>query len=460
MGNNKSVWTISLIAALGGFLFGFDTAVISGTIGFVKAQFMLDVVAEGWFVGSALLGCIVGVTFTGILSDAFGRKQILFLSAVLFSVSAIGCMLSPTQSTLILYRLLGGMGVGVASILSPLYISEITPPDFRGRFVSLYQFAITIGILCAYFSNVMILSVGKNGLFLGEGFLHRIFVQDAWRAMFGAEIIPALIFFILLFFVPRSPRWLAAKGYNEKAKMVLTRVAGIKGAEQQMKEIREALSLETGSLRQLFQPGLRLALFIGVTLAVLSQLTGINAIIYYGPRIFERAGFGVGRALNSQVIIGTINVLFTIIAIWKIDRLGRRPLLIAGSLGMMFFHVIIGFLFLTGQETSILLLISIMCFIAFFAFSFGPVVWTLLSEIYPTHIRGRAVSIATLSLWMGTYIIGQSVPWMLENLGPQGTFWLFALMCLPAILITWKLAPETKGKSLEQIEMYWMKKGN
>ena len=197
-------------------------------------------------------------------------------------------------------------------------------------------------------------------------------------------------------------------------------------------------------------------LFIGITLAILSQLTGINAIIYYGPRIFESAGFGIGHSLNSQVIIGIINVLFTLIAIWKIDKLGRKPLLITGSSGMMLSLVTIGFLFQTGNENSIGLLILILCYIAFFAFSFGPVIWTLLSEIYPTHIRGRAMSVATLSLWVGTYIIGQSVPWLLENLSPQGTFWLFALMCIPAILITWKLVPETKGKTLEQIEMYWL----
>lgn len=449
---------ICLVSALGGFLFGYDTAVISGTISFVKTQFMMNVAMEGWFVGSALLGCIIGVAFAGILSDTFGRKNILFISALLFTISAIGCMVMQEQYLLIIFRLIGGMGVGIASMVSPLYISEISPPELRGRLVTLYQFAITIGILCAYFVNAFILSIPQNFSLPDQGFFHLIFVQDVWRAMFGSETIPALLFFFLLFFVPRSPRWLITKGHPEKAQAILTRIAGNEAAEQEMKGIRKAMARETGSFRQLLQPGLRLALFIGITLAILSQLTGINAIIYYGPRIFESAGFGIGHSLNSQVIIGIINVLFTLIAIWKIDKLGRKPLLITGSSGMMLFLVMIGFLFQTGNESSIGLLILILCYIAFFAFSFGPVIWTLLSEIYPTHIRGRAMSIATLSLWVGTYIIGQSVPWLLENLSPQGTFWLFALMCIPAILITWKLVPETKGKTLEQIEMFWLSK--
>lgn len=418
----------------------------------------MNVAMEGWFVGSALLGCIIGVAFAGILSDTFGRKKILFISALLFAISATGCMILKEQSLLITFRLIGGMGVGIASMVSPLYISEISPPELRGRLVTLYQFAITIGILCAYFVNAFILSISENFSLSGQGFFHWIFVQDVWRAMFGSETIPALLFFFLLFFVPRSPRWLITKGHPEKAQKILARIAGSETAEQEVKGIQKVLARETGSFRQLLQPGLRLALFIGITLAILSQLTGINAIIYYGPRIFESAGFGIGHSLNSQVIIGAVNVLFTLIAIWKIDKLGRRPLLITGISGMMLFLIMIGFLFQTGNENSIGLLILILCYIAFFAFSFGPVVWTLLSEIYPTHIRGRAMSVAILSLWVGTYIIGQSVPWLLENISPQGTFWLFALMCLPAILITWKLVPETKGKTLEQIEMFWLSK--
>lgn len=449
---------ICLVSALGGFLFGYDTAVISGTISFVKTQFMMNVAMEGWFVGSALLGCIIGVAFAGILSDIFGRKKILFISALLFAISAIGCMVLQEQFLLIIFRLIGGMGVGIASMVSPLYISEISPPELRGRLVTLYQFAITIGILSAYFVNAFILSISQKISLPDQGFFHWIFVQDVWRAMFGSETIPALLFFFLLFFVPRSPRWLITKGHTEKAQKILTRIAGSETAEQEVKGIQKSLTRKTGSFRQLLQPGLRLALFIGITLAILSQLTGINAIIYYGPRIFESAGFGIGHSLNSQVIIGSVNVLFTLIAIWKIDKLGRKPLLITGSLGMMLFLVMIGFLFQTGNENSIGLLILILCYIAFFAFSFGPVIWTLLSEIYPTHIRGRAMSVAILSLWVGTYIIGQSVPWLLENISPQGTFWLFALMCIPAILITWKLVPETKGKTLEQIEMYWLSK--
>ncbi len=447
---------VCFISALGGFLFGYDTAVISGTVGFVKKQFLLSAVTEGWFVGSALLGCIIGVSFAGFLGDKFGRKRVLLLSAVLFAVSAIGCTLVQTQFFLIIYRLIGGLGVGIASMLSPLYISEISSPKLRGRMVTFYQFAITIGILCAYFANSLILKI--SGLFADagtNGFLRWIMKDEVWRGMFGTEIIPAALFFILLFLVPESPRWLTSRGRSDEAELILARVSDKETAKREIVEIKETLEEKTGSIKQLFRPGLRLALFIGVSLAVLSQLTGINAIIYYGPRIFESAGFGVADSLDSQVIIGVINVLFTLIALWKIDKFGRRPLLITGVSGMLISLVCIGFFFASGMSEGILLLIFILLYISCFAFSFGPVVWTLLSEIYPTNIRGRAMSIATFSLWIGTFIIGQTVPWFLENIKPAGTFWLFAVMCVPAILITWKLVPETKGKSLEQIEKFW-----
>ncbi len=450
---------ICLISTLGGFLFGYDTAVISGTLTFVRTQFQMDALLEGWFVGSALLGCIFGVAFAGIIADAFGRKKALLLSALLLIVSAIGCTVAGDLTVLIFFRWVGGLGVGVASMLSPLFISEVSSPHIRGRMVSLYQFAITVGILAAYFANSEILSLGQNMKLEEGGFWQWVLSSEIWRGMFGAETIPGLFFLALLFFVPESPRWLMVQRRESKARTVLNRLMSEEAVEKEMGEIRQVIAQESLSWRQLLVPGIRGAVLIGMALAILSQFSGINAIIYYGPRIFESAGFGVGGSLSGQVIIGVVNVLFTLIAIWKIDKIGRRVLLIVGCIGMMLSHLAIGTVFYTGQTDGMLLMIFIPLFIAFFAFSFGPVIWTLLSEIYPNAVRGRAMSIATLTLWVGTFIIGQTVPWMLDNLQPHGTFWLFSVMLIPAIWITWKLVPETKGLTLEQIERYWLSKG-
>jgi MFS transporter, SP family, arabinose:H+ symporter len=450
---------VCLVSAIGGFLFGFDTAVISGTVGFVKHQFALDALQEGWFVASALLGCIIGVGFAGILADRFGRKAILFLSALLFAVSAVGCTIAPEQVSLIVFRLIGGLGIGVASMLAPLYISEISIPQYRGRMVTLYQFAITVGILAAYYSNALLLS-WSHTLSLQSEFLRWIVAGEVWRGMFGVGVIPALLFFVLLFFIPQSPRWLTAHGDPDKARAILARVTNEANAAREVADIQATLAQETGSIRQLFTPGLRRALFLGVSIAVLSQLTGINVIIYYGPKIFTEAGFKVSESLDSQVIIGIMNVVSTILALWKIDHFGRKPLLLVGTIGMMVSLICIGSFFYANSHDSILLVVCILLYVTFFAFSFGCVTWTLLSEIYPTHIRGRAMSLATLSLWCGTFVVGQAFPWLLETLGGAGAFLLFALMCVPAILIAWKFLPETKGKTLEEIERFWLKKSD
>ena len=454
--NRTYLLGLALIASLGGFLFGYDTAVISGTIGFVKDKFSLDAVMEGWYVSSALVGCIGGVAIAGFLSDTFGRKRILLLSAVLFALSAIGCAASSSHLTLIVYRLMGGIGVGMASMLSPLYISEISPPHLRGRMVALYQLAITVGILCSYFVNAWLLNIAQTAQPGGDGWFQYIFVEEVWRGMLGSETLPALLFLLLLLLVPESPRWLVAKGKDAVARHILTRIDGEEIAAREIAEIKETVAQEPETYRALFQPGIRLALILGVTLAFLTQVSGINAIIYYGPRILEEAGFTLGDALGGQVIIGIVNVVFTLIAIWKIDDLGRRPLLIAGVSGIVASLVVVGLLFKFNVTEGPWLLIFILFFIACFAFSFGPVIWVLLSEIYPTKVRGRAMSIATFSLWTGTALVGQMVPWLLENLHPHGTFWLFALLCSPAIYLGWKVLPETKGKSLEEIEHYWL----
>jgi len=459
MAKNGKSWYLFFIAgsaALGGFLFGFDTAVISGTIPFVTVQFNLDAIMEGWFVSSALVGCIAGVSIAGKASDTFGRKKVLIFSAILFSISAFSCMIASTSVFLFIYRIIGGVGVGVASMLSPLYISEISPPRIRGRLVALYQLAITLGILVAYFSNAGLQSL-SDGYESSIDFIQWIIGKEVWRSMFGTELIPAILFLILLYFIPESPRWLIAVSEKESARKIMVNVGGKENADRQLNEITKVLNTEPGTIKELLKPGLRIALIIGVVLAITSQFSGINAIIYYGPRILSQAGFTISDALGGQVTIGLVNVVFTFVAIFTIDRFGRRRLLIIGVSGAVLSLLATGIMFHIGITTGIAVLLPILIFISCFAFSFGPVVWVILSEIYPTKIRGRALSIATLSLWLANAIVGQLVPLLLERFGPAVTFWLFALLCSPAILVAIKWLPETKNKTLEEIELSWKK---
>ena len=455
-GSGLYLFGLATVAAMGGFLFGYDTAIISGTLSFVRDQFGLNAVTEGWFVSSAIVGCIVGVAGAGFLSDKFGRKPSLLLAGFLFFISALGCTITPNHSFLITSRLIGGMGVGIASMLSPLYISEISPSKVRGRLVALYQFAITLGILFAYFANAWLVGNSNSPDLAHTGLLEKIFGSEVWRGMLGSEMIPALLFFILILMIPESPRWLTLKGKEVKARYVLTRVNGSAKAKEEISTIKSTIGEKSETLKAMAKKGYLFPLILGAALAFLTQVSGINAIIYYGPTILNEAGFQLSDALGGQVIIGITNVVFTLIAIWKIDQIGRRPLLIFGVSGILIFLTTIGFLFFFGVDSGIIMLIFILLFIACFSLSYGPVIWVLLSEIYPTQYRGRAMSIATLTLWVGTMFIGQMTPWFLENLKPHGTFWLFALMTLPALYISIKLLPETKGKSLEEIEQYWI----
>ena len=455
----NNVTFLAIIAALGGFLFGYDTAIISGTIGFVKSQFNLNVVMEGWYVSSALVGTIAGVSVAGVLSDRYGRKNILIMSGLFFALSAIGCALSDSFNGLVVYRLLGGTGVGVASMLSPLYISEIAPAKNRGRLVALYQLAITLGILVAYFANAYLLGLSNSeSLISSTGMTNKIFVAEVWRAMLGSETIPAVIFLTLLFGIPKSPRWLTMKGKKEQAKRILLRFVTEEEAITEIQNVETVLSKESGGFKMVFSGPFKLAMIIGISLAVLSQVSGINAIIYYGPKILEEGGLQLGEALGGQVVIGIVNVLFTFIALWKIDDLGRKPLLTYGVIGIMISLIIVGFLFFFEVNNTYLLMTFILTFIACFAFSFGPVLWVLLSEIYPLKIRGTAMSVATMAVWIGTTFVGQMTPWFLENLKPHGTFWFFAACMIPAIYLAIKVMPETKGKTLEEIENYWLTK--
>ncbi|MEZ2335071.1 sugar porter family MFS transporter [Mucilaginibacter sp. RCC_168] len=448
------LYLVCLVAALGGFLFGFDTAVISGTVSLVKHNFNLNAVSEGWFVSCALLGCIIGVSLSGKLSDKYGRKIVLIISAVLFLASALGCMLSGSFTTLIIFRLIGGLGIGVASMVSPLYISEFSPSRLRGMMVSLYQLALTIGIVLAYFSNAYLANHATD--VFNNADISKIFSAEVWRGMLGLGALPAGIFLICLFLVPESPRWLLLKGQEQKAITVLTKIDGTEMAQKEMDAFK-ALNKnnEGGSIKELFTPVYRRALWIGLLLPFLSQVCGINAVIYYGPRILEQAGFTLNNALGGQVTIGLVNVIFTFVAIFTIDIWGRRPLLFTGIGGAVISLLIIGTLFALGITTGPWILIFIITFISCFAFSFGPVCWVVVGEIFPNAIRGKAMALATLSLWIGNFLVGQLTPMLLEGLGSSWTFWLFALCCSPALWLTFKLIPETKGRSLENIEAYW-----
>ena len=452
---------LSVVAALGGFLFGYDTAVISGTIAQVTEQFGLDALQQGWYVGCALIGSIIGVLFAGILSDKFGRKSTMILSAILFSTSAIGCAVSTDFNQLII----GGVGIGVVSIISPLYISEVAVAQYRGRLVSLYQLAVTIGFLGAYLVNYQLLGYSMSNPDVSTGWWNLVFVSEVWRGMLGMETLPAIMFFIIIFFIPESPRWLILKGKEEKATNILERIyTSSKEALFQLTETKSVLSSESKSeWKLLLQPGIRKAVIIGVCIAVLGQFMGVNAVLYYGPSIFENAGLSGGDSLFYQVLVGLVNTLTTVLALVIIDKVGRKKLVYYGVSGMVISLVLIATYFIYGESwgiSSIFLLIFFLFYVFCCAVSICAVVFVLLSEMYPTRVRGLAMSIAGFALWIGTYLIGQLTPWMLQNLTPAGTFILFAIMCVPYMLIVWKLVPETTGKSLEEIERYWMKNKN
>lgn len=454
---------LAVVAALGGFLFGYDTAVISGTIGQVVTQFNLDTMSQGWYVGCALIGSILGVSCAGLLSDNLGRKKTLFIAAILFIISAIGCAFSSHFNMLVWARMIGGMGIGVVSIVSPLYISEISAAQYRGRLVSLYQLAVTVGFLGAYIVNYFLYnySIGDSSS-LTDPTLSLIFHNEVWRSMLGMASIPALIFLVTIIFIPESPRWLILKNKQEKSLSILEHIYISKEAAiKEMNTTKAAIGNQISTnWKELFKPGIRKAILIGAAIAILGQFMGVNAVLYYGPSIFESSGLSGNDSLFYQLIVGLVNVLTTILAVFIIDKIGRKKLVYYGVSGMILFLLLIAFYFIKGEEfglSSTFLLIFFLAYIFCCAISICAVIFVLLSEMFPIKIRGLAMSIAGLSLWIGTYLIGQLTPWFLQTLTPAGTFAFFALMCIPYILIVWKLIPETTGKTLEEIEKYWEK---
>jgi MFS transporter, SP family, arabinose:H+ symporter len=462
--------SVCLVASLGGLLFGFDTAVISGTVERVRQQYGLTDLLEGWFTSSALVGCILGSAVAGMLGDRFGRKPSLLVSAVLFFVSALYCTIPSTFMVLVLARLVGGVGVGMASVLAPLYISEFAPPRHRGRLGAFYQLSIVVGILLAYLSNWLILRFAQHHptAFGGQGFWHWTLVADYWRSMFGANMIPAALFFGLLLWVPESPRWLLKAGREARGLAILTRISGAETARREASEIRAGLAREEGSVRELFRPGLRLALVVGVMLSVFGQLSGVNIVVYYGPKILMAAGFQDAAALLSQVGFGLINLLFTILALLVIDRWGRRPLLIGGMGAVTVTLAALGALFQFGthsagpgqplvvsQTVGLCIGLVICAYMACIAFSICAVIWVLTPEIFPNRVRGRAASIATFANWATNALSAQLFPWYSARLGMQAAFFTAAVICAVATVFFWNYVPETKGKSLEEIEGCW-----
>jgi len=451
---------LSVVAAIGGILFGYDTAVISGTTEIVKAQFGLSTGLEGWYVGCALIGSIIGVSVAGMLSDSLGRKKTMLISALMFSISAIGCAVCKGFSDLVVFRMIGGFGIGVVSIVSPIYISEVAPAEKRGTLVSLYQLAVTVGFLMAYLVNYLILKgadLSSTDASLGS----RMFGPEYWRGMLGCETIPDLIFLAVIFFIPESPRWLIVKGRDADALKVLGRIyPDSTVASAQMAVTKASIEGEVKTeWKALLEPGIFGAVLIGSAIAILGQFMGVNAVLYYGPKIFVDAGLSSEGSMFSTVLVGVVNMLTTVIALLIIDKVGRKKLVWWGVGGMIFCLVMIGLWFLLGTLPTWFMLVFFLLYVFCTAISISAVVFVLLSEMYPNRVRGLAMSVAGLALWVGTYLIGQLTPWMLENLTPAGTFFLFAFMCFPYLWLMKYKVPETTGKTLEEIEEYWKAQG-
>ncbi len=436
------VISITVVAAIGGLIFGFDTAIVAGATRYMKEQFSLGSLQEGWAVGVVLIGCMFGAGLAGPISDRVGRRRFLLISAGLFFASALGCALPRTINEFVIFRFVGGLGIGSASLLSPLYIAEISPARIRGALVSVNQVAIVTGILLAYF---------VNWIFAGAG-------PSNWRWMYGMGAVPSVLFFILLLRVPESPRWLVKKGRERTALAVLARVDTEEFATREIREIRETLALEKGSFGELFRPGFRRPLLIAAGLAVFQQVTGINAILYYAPRIFEGAGFARVSAIGQSAVVGLVNILFTAVAILLADRVGRRPLLVVAAGGMGFSLVLLGAAFQYRVLPPSVLLFIILLYIAFFASAMGPLVWVVLSEIFPIKVRGGAMALATVVLWLADFAVTLTFPVISDSFSPATAFWMYAGMCALCLVFMLAFLPETKGRTLEEIERRWLEK--
>jgi sugar porter (SP) family MFS transporter len=455
--NLRYLLPICLVATLGGLLFGYDTGVISGAIEPLTAHFGLSDFMKGWASGCVLIGCATGVLVVGPLSDRFGRKPALFLAAFMFLASAIGTALPPDIATFIIFRFLGGVGIGIASISTPMYIAEITPAHLRGRMVAVNQIAIVGGIAATSFVNYFIAQGGDQAWLIATG----------WRWMFATGILPAVLFGLLLFAIPESPRWLIERRRENLARFILAKVGGPQFADTEFASIHAALTQEKGSWGEVFSPQLRRPLLIGVALAILQQVTGINVFMYFGATIFRSlsASTGVDAGLLQQLIINGAGVLFTVVAIASVDRWGRRPLMLLGTAGMGLSLLAMGVMAQTLTDPTAAsgwMLLFIVAYIAAFGLSVGPVTWVILAEIFPTAVRGRALGLATFFLWTADYLVTQTFPmmdakdsWFVRHFNHAFPFYSYAAFCVVLIIVVWRFVPETKGRSLEEIERSW-----
>ena len=513
MPNHRYVTRTALIVALGGFLMGFDASVISGVVKFIELEFSLTKLELGWAVSSLTLTATLAMMVSGPLSDAYGRRRILFAAAVLYAISAVASALAPSFWVLVAARMIGGLGVGASLIIAPMYIAEISPPDLRGRMVSFNQLNIVIGISVAFFSNYLILQLGQSEAAWAQALQ---FGPANWRWMLGVETLPAVLYFGSLFLVPESPRWLIMQGREAEARPIMVRVSGEAAAEEEMQAVQRSILADEGKekarVAELFAPAMRLVLTIGIVIAVVQQITGINAVFFYAPMIFEQSGIGTDASFVQAILVGLINLVFTVVAIGLIDRLGRTPLLVAGLSGITVSMLVLAFGFysatytlspealttlpeevpveqlqtLSGQRFTgdvayknalaaalgddlatryeselitaaismnpTLILIGILGFVASFAVSIGPVMWVLFSELFPNRIRGLAISFVGLINSGVSFLVQLVFPWELATFGSALTFMLFGLFAAAGLAFVVAVVPETKGKSLEELE--------
>jgi len=442
-GSKSVIYMTAGIAALAGLLFGYDTGVISGAILFIKDQFKLVSSAVEVVVSAVLLGAVIGAAFSGAITDRFGRKKVLIVTALLFAIGAIGASLAANVGVIIFFRLIIGIAIGVASYTAPLYISEISPPEMRGALVSLNQLMITCGIVVSYLVDYVLSGA------------------DQWRWMFALGAIPAVILIIGMIALSESPRWLISRNMIAEARVILARVMPQEKIDAEMRSIQGSLTAKEGSWKELLQPWIRPALIVGIALAFFQQATGINTIIYYAPTIFEFAGFESHKvAILATVGVGVVNVLMTVVAIWFIDRLGRKPLLYIGMTGMAISLGLLGLAFNMPSITGALKMITVLgvvFYIASFAISLGPIFWLMIAEIYPLNVRGRAMSLATVANWGFNAIVASTFLTLTDKLGKAGTFWFYTIICVIGIAFCYLYVPETKGHSLEEIEAHLRK---
>jgi SP family arabinose:H+ symporter-like MFS transporter len=445
-GSGVFVIFVTAVAAIGGFLFGYDTAVINGANSYLTEHMHLNSTQQGLAGASAIAGCIPGAMFAGFLSDRFGRRKLLFLCAMLYAISGLLSAIPNTFAEFLSARFISGLGIGASSMICPVYIAEIAPEKWRGRLGTLFQLGIVTGIFLTLFINKVIQGLGDEAWNTAHG----------WRWMLGMEVVPAVAFIAMLFAVPESPRWLAQRGRDDEARRVLERAGGIAHAETEMKAIREAMHFEEGRFSELLRGPFLRPLLIAVVVMACSQFCGINAIMYYSTKIFSAAGGGQNAAFASSVWVGLINFAFTFVAIGFVDKAGRRPLLLIGTAVQVIALALVGWMF-HEQASGIGLLVCVILFIAAFAMGMGPVGWLFCSEIFPNKLRGRAMSLAALTVWVSCYVVAQTFPMLNDSpaFGPAKTFWAYAAVSLFSFVFVLALVPETKGRTLEEIEKMW-----